>query len=155
MERYKRNLQNIPYKMLHEFAGYNKTNTRKQTSHVANAELRALYNAEIARRNSEKFLMKQKLAWEINMNPEITSLAGIKGKKMPLERKLELIKKYYDNERSKLFHEFVMLPPEQQEEELKKGDGGKYGIIFGIHLPPSRGGFTRKRRGRSLRASRR
>jgi hypothetical protein len=97
--------------------------------------------------------MKQRLAWEIEMNPEITSLAGIKGKKRTLKRKLEAIKRYYEDKHGDLIYEFVKLTPEEQKEELKKGLGGKYGTIF--HLPRRGGGFTRKRRGRSLKASQR
>lgn len=155
MEEYKKNLQKIPYKNLLTFAGYKKNNTRDPTNDAANAELRALYNEEIARRNSERFSMKQRLKMEMEMNPEITSLAGIKGKKMTMKEQLKKIKKYYNDQREKRLETFYSLSNNEIHEELDKGAESDFWLLLRTGPRPKVGGFTRRRarRGRSLEAS--
>ena len=157
MEEYKKNLQKIPYKNLHTFAGYKKNNTRDPTNDAANAELRALYNEEIARRNSERFSMKQRLEMEMEMNPEITSLAGIKGKKMTMKQQLKKIKKYYNDQHEQLLDTFYSLSNTEIHKELDKGIESDFWLLLrtGPRPHPKGGGFTRRRarRGRSLEAS--
>lgn len=148
LEKYKKTLQGYRYKNLHTLAGYNKKNTRKLTTHEANAQLRAVYNQKIAEQNSERFLMRQNLEDKRKKYFQVADyLKDSSKKRLTIKNQLNIYNKYEE-----LREKYLKLSTDQLHRELEKKEKSEYWNGF---LKYMKGGFTRKRRGRSLKASRR
>ena len=148
LEKYKKTLQGYRYKNLHTLAGYNKKNTRKLTTHEANAQLRAAYNQKIAEQNSERFLMRQNLEDKRKKYFQVADyLKDSSKKRLTIKNQLNIYNKYEE-----LREKYLKLSTDQLLKELGKKEKSEYWNGF---LKYMKGGFTRKRRGRSLKASQR
>ena len=148
LEKYKKTLEGYRYKNLHTLAGYNKKNTRKLTTHEANAQLRAAYNQKIAEQNSERFLMRQNLEDKRKKYFQVADyLKDSSKKRLTIKNQLNIYNKYEE-----LREKYLKLSTDQLHTELKKDKNSEYWNGF---LKYMKGGFTRKRRGRSLKASQR
>lgn len=147
LEGYKNSLQGYRYGNLLKLAGYNKTNTRKLTNE-GNAQVRAAYNQIIAEKNYERFLMRQNLEDRRRKYFQVADyLKDSSKKRLTIKKQLNIYNKYEE-----LREKYLKLSSDQLHEELKKEEKSEYWNGF---LKYMKGGFTRKRRGRSLKASRR